>query len=474
MERAGGYKARVRDKVGVQFYELCMTNPAFRLEPKAIGTAYSWLNQLSERISANDGKPVTWTHTNLKDRFKPYKQSYTKFRNALVRLDLLHYTDHKAPSFWGPGKCRAYSITERCKKLICDTELNYLYQLLTNKAARRRNQKNISKRKVMKCVHDYRDPALDYIHRTLIHLDMDDAAVFDQLKKDEGKVTRDSLLSSVHQLNQLKEKRFSDLKRNETDGRVWNTLVALKKQYRRFLRCGDLPYRATIDVRACHASLLGVLIWDVWDSIASKSNSVSSNTTSLLFHYTGVKGDIPCAGSDRNDDLASWRKRFSKTINPLELMDECSRWSDLFTGEEDPRADLQTRLNLGTIAEVKGAINVWLNGGKKRKGIKKLREWFSTEFPAMEEVWKCIRRSETTNMISEEYETKLFLSPDLFEKADRLGVKLSYEYDGVGVFASKDLDDDALKTVLSDLCQLIVGLGERMFEVRLRLKTELI
>lgn len=56
-------------------------------------------------------------------------------------------------------------------------------------------------------------------------------------------------------------------------------------------------------------------------------------------------------------------------------------------------------------------------------------------------------RKKTGCTIALDYETKIFQDPDLYRLADSLGVKLAYEYDGIGVFAASPNIEPELKTL---------------------------
>ena len=72
------------------------------------------------------------------------------------------------------------------------------------------------------------------------------------------------------------------------------------------------------------------------------------------------------------------------------------------------------------------------------KNNKRLEAWFQGQFPEMASVWGAMEiRQITGRLIMEEYEGPLMLDPALYALGDELGLTLSYEYDGVGVFAER-------------------------------------
>ena len=71
-------------------------------------------------------------------------------------------------------------------------------------------------------------------------------------------------------------------------------------------------------------------------------------------------------------------------------------------------------------------------------------------------------------MISKNYESKIFQDPSLYQLSDTLGVKLSYEYDGVGVFSPKPNID----TEIQKLKEHIVKTGQTLFNITIQLTYE--
>jgi hypothetical protein len=243
----------------------------------------------------------------------------------------------------------------------------------------------------------------------------------------------------------IKTKDFSLLRRNEADGRIWNEFTALKAGYRRFFKYKNLRYVSTIDMRACHFSFLGPWLVGLWQG--HKETPIDLSSFDVRHVTYNKKQKVITMKPNPND-------------NHLALSQDLGKWTDLFSNEEDPRNKI-SKFCGWSLEDTKIRVNSWINGNRK---YPKLDQWLKKEFPALSMVWESLdgdKKKIVGNSIAETYETPIFLDIDLYEFASNRNLKLSYEYDGVGVFG--DVSDPQLKTKIEETNQYIQNkIGESL------------
>jgi hypothetical protein len=404
MSGSGKYPYYLNEQVSVEFYNLLLTHAAFKAEPKAVMAAFKWLNNVLRGQQRNDQKPVTFFSEDIKGQFGSYSSTpYTQFVDALVSLNLVTIPGAYQPGFTTkylsqPGKCYTYSLTEQGKTLITSSNRQYFKKLNRDKLVRRKAQKRASENKSNHA--PYGDFFFDYQLDLLMNLSFDFPKVDQILDQD------DDCNDDCNFFHDIKDKHFNRLKRNATDGRVWNLVVAMGREYRPHLRYKGMNYVASIDQRACHPTFLGLFLL----SFYKLKQAVST------LHYTAGNLDI-------QRESEEWT-RFATSMDFRKKVGQEVGWPE----------------NM-----VKKRMNRWINGWK----YEKLDEWLSKRFPALGTVWTGMdtpTRKKTGPQISLNFETKIFQDPELYRLADSLGLKLSYEYDGVGVFAlSPNIDPELNK-----------------------------
>ena len=72
-------------------------------------------------------------------------------------------------------------------------------------------------------------------------------------------------------------------------------------------------------------------------------------------------------------------------------------------------------------------------------------KWIRKNYPILSRIWGKTDKKHTGVNISKIYETKLILNPENFELADRLGLEILPEHDGVGVFGDAEDHEMAAK-----------------------------
>jgi len=109
----------------------------------------------------------------------------------------------------------------------------------------------------------------------------------------------------------------------------------------------------------------------------------------------------------------------------------------------------------------KAALNQTINGSRQYKRFVAL---FKKQFPLLHGVWARTDMATVGNEISNFYETELMQDMALYEKAERLGLHLTYEYDGCGVMCRED--DTEVLAKIQQLVAHVQACSERKWGVR--------
>jgi hypothetical protein len=142
-------------------------------------------------------------------------------------------------------------------------------------------------------------------------------------------------------------------------------------------------------------------------------------------------------------------------------MAELSRWNTIFSDPStDPKTVLIQQLKY-TREQAKAALNQTINGSKQ---YGKFVKWFKTKFPLLHGVWTRTRSATVGNEISAFYETNLMKDMELYQMAERLGLHLTYEYDGCGVMCRDD--DRKAITKIQQLISHVQAKSVKMWGIR--------
>ena len=98
--------------------------------------------------------------------------------------------------------------------------------------------------------------------------------------------------------------------------------------------------------------------------------------------------------------------------------------------------------------------------------------WLKKRFPTLFEIWQKTEVKDTGNAIARKYEHELILHKGLYDHAEKLGLKVMSEHDGVGVFA-KD-DDMELQSKLDSIAKYLQTFSSSRFGVPIFVKPKLV
>jgi len=144
-----------------------------------------------------------------------------------------------------------------------------------------------------------------------------------------------------------------------------------------------------------------------------------------------------------------------------DILAELNRWNAIFSNPDtDPKTVLIRELGY-TREAAKAALNQTINGSRQ---YKRFVAWFKEQFPLLHGVWERTDMATVGNEISSFYETQLMQDMELYELAERLGLHLSYEYDGCGVMCRED-DREAVSKI-QQLVSHVQAKSEKMWGIR--------
>jgi hypothetical protein len=350
---------------------------------------------------------LQWNHTDKSLSEIPYTfwrnrfgdSCYTQVISTLEGLSLLSVNHSYLPkdiSWDKQGHCKTYKLTAECVSLLADTNREYLHLLLTDKKARRRNQKRISDRGYNKL--KYGD-VCDTLKESIDGIEIDLSKVDKVASKmpDEKRAFVYSLLIDIV------EKDYGDLRFNEKDGRIWNPYTQLPSEIKALIKIKGLTYQQTIDIRSCYPSLWAEYV-------------VSLYPPTLSPHIVYGKAD------NENIERQKYNNLF---LNPL----------------VEPKSYLSSLLGIKR-EKIKDVFIKYFNGHKvsynKSNPYYKFERYLKTEFPLLYARWKNTDISQTGNNIGKYFETRLMLDQSIYDKAKSLGIVLGYEYDGFSLYAKDD------------------------------------
>ena len=390
----------------------------------------------------------------IKEQFENYGVQYKACLVALVRCGIIEVDRQYIVG----TKTRGYKLTEKGAQLMSVGELTYLRNCFHDPKLKRQLQKRASYHRTKGKI--YSNEFLQYIHDGRIQYKYNELAVDFIEQSNWPYLTR---LDALTRLADFSERNFTKLKSNNTDGRVWNEFVGMKSDLRRFFSYGDLKYRYVMDIRSCHPLFLAHYLvhcakgkgWQAHhpllpgdhqhtivqnDQRKQREQSQSLSLPIITTASTTLLPSIPSIPSNTNSHN-----------NPLshygggnsDILAELERWNAIFSHPDtDPKEVLIRELGY-TRETSKAALNQTINGAEK---YKKFIHWFKTNFPLLHAVWARTASATVGNGISIYYETELMQNMELYKLAERLGLHLTYEYDGCGVMCRED-DAEALAKV---------------------------
>lgn len=299
-----------------------------------------------------------------------------------------------------------YTLTEEGLNVLSDATKEYLYNIVNDRTAIRRNQKRISDRHYHQKVYG---DTRDLLKQTIDGIDISPEvhkAIEQHIKtySSEEKVFIRTLLISI------KEKSYGELDFNESDGRVPNPFTQLPADIKQLITIRGSKQIVVGDIRSCYPSL--------------------------------------------------WAIYINKQFPDMDITEERNRYERLFLDPAvDPKEALSRELNIAR-KDIKEVLIAYFNGKgfnkknafyitSKRNPYYRFNEWLKSQFPRMYSLWLTTDISRTGNNIGKQFESALMLHPSIYQKAQELDLILGYENDGFSIYGSVEASHPTITAFLN-------------------------
>jgi hypothetical protein len=456
-------------RINTELVALLHNEPAYA-NAKAFSATHAFLRRVVH--FQRDQKYAYIPAKTIKEQFDNYDVKYKACLDALVRHGIIEI-DRK---YVVGEKTRGYRLTEEGVRLMTAGELLYLRSLFTDPKLKRQIQKRASYHQTKG--KTYSDEFLEYISQGRMQYQYHEHAVNFIQESTWPNLTK---LDAFTSLADFSERNFTVLKRNKTDGRVWNEFVGMKSELRRYFSLGDLHYRFVMDIRSCHPLFLAHYLvhrakgrgWQTHHPLLPGDHqktivqidsgkkrerlSFPNITTASTTPFPSISSisNIPSGTTSNNNPLSHYDGGNS------DIMAELERWNVIFSDPNtDPKAVLIRELGY-TRETAKAALNQTINGSQQ---YKRFVRWFKEIFPLLHAVWERTDKATVGNEISAYYETTLMQYMELYRRATELGLHLTYEYDGCGVMCRED--DTEVQAKIQQLIAQIQANSERNWGIR--------
>jgi len=450
-------------KVGVELNNLLSQQFIFQGENyKAISNCEYLLNTI-ELYSGQNKDGWAGIHCKkLENIFKSTNIIYSDILYVLQNVGLIH---KPRKGFYNratqTGTVARFKLTDLGRRLLLDSNREYLRKLHNDPDLDRRIRKNRSQNKCRS--KKTADVVADRIkiNTYALKFDFTEFEKFWAQKSDILSV--EQKINILYSIISIREGNFKDIKRCDTDGRIHHPWVLMSSSARYLFNLRGKQYARVIDIRACHPTfwaryLIDVLLFNLNDylnkesdgniTLKNKYNSIISKLTNIsIYKYYDINNNI------------LYIPRFQESLHYLteneeKLVDEYIKWTEMWTSlATDPRLLIAAKLGKNhTKDDIKDLICSAINNSDNQ-----VYKWIRKNYPTLSKLWDKTDKKHTGVNISKIYETKLILNPENFKLADQLGLEILPEHDGYGVFADADDPDldakvDALREAVQKDC----------------------
>jgi hypothetical protein len=435
-------------KVSIELNNLLSQQFIFQLKNyKAISNCERLLNTIGWYSGQNkDG----WAGIQCKKLENCFKSTNINYSDVLLVLEKVGLIHKPRKGFYNratqEGKVSKFKLTDLGRQLLLDSNREYLRKLHNDPDIDRRIRKNRSQKKCRSKKTD--DVVAERIKNNTY------AIVFDFTEFEKFWAQKSDALSVEQKINilysiiSIREGNFKDIKRCDTDGRIHHPWVLMASSARYLFNLGGKQYIRVIDIRACHPTfwaryLIDVLLFNLSNYLNKELNTniiLQNKYNNMLTKLTGIS-----IYKYYNNIL--YIPRFQESLHYLaeneeKLFNEYIIWTEMWSNlDTDPR--LLIAADLGkkhTKDSIKPLLCSAINGSDNQ-----VSKWIRKNYPMLSKIWDKTDKKHTGVNISKIYETKLILNPENFELADRLGLEILPEHDGVGVFGDADDHDITAK-----------------------------
>jgi len=435
-------------KVSIELNNLLSQQFIFRSgNYKAISNCERLLNTIEWYSGQNkDG----WAGIQCKKLENCFKSTNINYSDVLLVLEEVGLIHKPRKGFYNratqEGKVSKFKLTDLGRQLLLDSNREYLRKLHNDPDIDRRIRKNRSQKKCRSKKTD--DVVAERIKNNTyaIVFDFTEFETFWAQKSDALSV--EQKINILYSIISIREGNFKDIKRCDTDGRIHHPWVLMASSARYLFNLGGKQYIRVIDIRACHPTfwaryLIDVLLFNLSDYL---NKELDANTI-LKNKYNNMITKLTSMSIYKYYNNILYIPRFQESLHYLaeneeKLVNEYIIWTEMWSNlDTDPR--LLIAADLGkkhTKDSIKPLLCSAINGSDNQ-----VSKWIRKNYPMLSKIWDKTDKKLTGVNISKIYETKLILNPENFELADRLGLEILPEHDGVGVFGDADDHDIAAK-----------------------------
>ena len=447
-------------KVGAELNNLLSRQTIFQGENyKAISNCEYLLNTIEWYSGQNkDG----WAGIQCKKLENCFKSTNINYSDALLVLENVGLIYKPRKGFYNratkEGKVSKFKLTDLGRRLLLDGNRQYLRKLHNDPDIDRRIRKNRSQNKGRS--KKTADVVSDRIKDNIYALDFNYTEFEKFWAQKSDVLSVEQKINILYSIISIREGKFKDINRCDTDGRIHHPWVLMASSARYLFNLRGKQYNCAIDIRACHPTfwaryLIDVLLFNLSDNLnkeldtniilKTKYNNIINKLTNItIYKYYNI------------NNIYLYIPKFQESLHYLaenedKLVNEYIKWTEMWSSlHTDPRlliaADLGKKHTKETI---KTLICSAMNGSDNQ-----VYKWIRKNYPILSKIWDKTDKNHTGVNISKIYETKLILNPENFDLADRLGLEILPEHDGLGVFAdAADLDVAAKVDELRDAVQ---------------------
>ena len=438
-------------KVGIELNNLLSQQIIFQGENyKAISNCDYLLNTIEWYGGQNkDG----WAGIQCKKLENCFKSTNINYSDALLVLESVGLIYKPRKGFYNratkEGKVSKFKLTDLGRRLLLDSNREYLRKLHNNPDIDRRIRKNRSQNKGRS--KKTADVVAEIIKENIYALDFNYTEFEKFWAQNSDILSVEKKINILYSIITIRECKFKDINRCDIDGRIHHPWVLMASSARPLFNLRGKQYNCAVDIRACHPTfwaryLIDVLISNLTEYLNKKSNNsviLKNNFNDIINKLTNISIYKYC---NINDNIL-YIPRFQESLHYLtenedKLVAEYINWTEMWSSLEiDPRlliaADLGKKHTKETI---KPLICSAINGSDNQ-----VYKWIRKNYPILSKIWDETDKKHTGVNISKIYETKIILNPENFQLADQLGLEVLPEHDGLGVFADADDHDITAK-----------------------------
>jgi len=429
-------------KVGVELNNLLSQEFIFQGENyKAISNCEYLLNTIEWYGGQNEDG---WAGIQCKKLENCFKSTNIKYSDALLVLEKVGLIYKPIKGFYNratkTGNVAKFKLTALGRRLLLDSNREYLRKLHNDpdidvRIRKRKSQNKIRSKKTADIVAD----RIKYNHYVLD---------FDYIEFERFWAQKSDILSVEQKINILysiitiREGKFKDIIRCDIDGRIHHPWVLMTSSARPLFNLCGKQYNCAVDIRACHPTfwaryLIDVLLFNLNEYL----NKESCNDIILKIKYNNIINNLTNISIYKyyniNNNNILYIPRFQESLHYLteneeKIVTEYINWTEKWSSlDNDPRLLIANDLGKNQTKEtIKPLLCSAINGSDNR-----VNKWIRKNYPILSRIWDKTDKRHTGVNISKIYETKLILNPENFQLADKLGLEVLPEHDGLGIFA---------------------------------------